>query len=143
MVAHETGGLQMNRRRRKQQPIEMDCTPSSICDFLVAKAADRTLAIGPLVWQPSDGTSSKQWYFVVGSGDEAKQFHCDQIVVDSNTPEEYRLAVLTELFTRRPLVVHTFDDEVTMSRWCEALWPCEKSKRIRQSIETDYATRAL
>jgi len=29
---------------------------STICDRLISNAADKTLDIGPLTWQPSDGT---------------------------------------------------------------------------------------
>jgi hypothetical protein len=116
----------------------------SICDFLLNKAADGTLAIGPLTWQPSDGTSAKQWYFIVGSGDESGQFHCDQISVDHSEREALRNAVLAELVSRslgHGLVIHTLDDEITFAQWCERLWPCEKIARIRQSVEAEYASR--
>jgi hypothetical protein len=123
------------------KPTPTNATVSSICDSLVARAADRVLAIGPLLWQPSDGTSTKLWYFIVGSADDAKEFHTDQIIVDSETPEADRADILTELITRRPLVVHTFDDEVTMARWCAAIWPCDKTVRLRRSVEAEYEMR--
>jgi hypothetical protein len=44
--------------------------------------------------------------------------------------------------THRPLVIHTFDDELTMAQWCEAIWPCEKSARIRCSIAAEFKERA-
>lgn len=125
----------MSRRKRK---LEMDGGPGHFCDFLVAKSADRVLAIGPLVWQPSDGTSTKQWYFIVGSGGADKQFHCDQVIVGVDTREGDRLSVLAELISRRPLVLHTFEDELSFARFCEIMWPCEKSARIRQSVEAEH-----
>jgi hypothetical protein len=109
---------------------------SGICKFLISKAADRTLAISPLLWQPSDGTTSKVWYFMVGSGDKRKQFHCDQINVND---EADRMAILLHLMQHRPLVLHTFDDELNFAKWCEKLWPGERVTRIRKAVEQELA----
>jgi hypothetical protein len=111
-------------------------SPRAIAEFLVSKAADRTLAIGPLVWQPSDGNASKHWYFVVGSADSTAEFHCDQITVGG---ESDRVGFLAELVRHRPLVVHTFDDELQLANFCESLWPCAKITRIREQLEQERA----
>jgi hypothetical protein len=42
---------------------------------------------------------------------------------------------------RRPLVVHDFDDELEMTRFCEALWPGPKIKKLREAVEAEYAAR--
>jgi hypothetical protein len=108
-------------------------SPRAIAEFLVSKAADNTLAFGPLVWQPSRNGLSKCRYFIVGSADECGEFHCDQIIGG----EDDRLALLAALVTLRPSVIHDFDDELQMARWCEALWPCAKITRIREQLEQE------
>jgi hypothetical protein len=111
-------------------------TPREIAKFLVSNAADRVLCVGPLVWQPSDGLSSKVWYFVVGSADAEKQFHCDQVMVDG---EEDYAAVLLNLMQQKPLVLHTFEAELDMAQWCAAIWPCERSIGIKTKMEAEHA----
>jgi hypothetical protein len=120
------------------KPYEASGGVTKICDFIVSNAADRTLAIGPLVWQPSDGTSNKVHYFIVGSADTEKQFHCERIICES---EADRFAIYVELINHKPLVVHDFDDELEMAKWCEAIWPCDKSHRIRKALEQERKGR--
>ncbi len=38
---------------------------------------------------------------------------------------------------RRPVVLHTFDDELDMARWCEKMWPGETITGIRKDIERE------
>jgi hypothetical protein len=117
---------------------------SAICDHLISNAADKTLAIGPLTWQPSDGTSAKRWYFIVGFGDTARQFHCEAICLDADQRDADYNRIHLELMSRvagRAFIIHTFDDEITFARWCERLWPCEKITSIRKATEADYASR--
>lgn len=110
-------------------------SPQDIAAFLVSKAADHTLAIGPSVWQPSADGLSKRWYFVVGSGDASGEFHCDQIIGDATD----RLSLLAALVAHKPLVIHDFDDELAMASFAEALWPCAKITRIREQMERERA----
>jgi hypothetical protein len=105
-------------------------SPQEIAEFLISKAADRTLAFGPLV----SGLSECR-YFIVGSVDECGEFHCDQIIGG----EDDRLALLAALVTLRPLVIHDFDDELQMARFCESVWPCAKITRIRAQLEQERA----
>jgi hypothetical protein len=107
-------------------------SPQEIASFLVSKSADRVLAVGPVVWVPTD-VRSKCWYFVIGFADAAGDFHVDVIV----GREDDRRALMIALVTHRPLVVHDFDDELVMARFCEAIWPCAKLTRIRQQIERE------
>jgi hypothetical protein len=49
-----------------------------------------------------------------------------------------RNTVLTGLALRRPpLIVHSFDCEFEMVRWCEALWPGKKVPKIRKAMERE------
>jgi hypothetical protein len=104
-------------------------------DFLVSHAANPTLAVGPLVWQPSVGNSSKHWYFWAGSCDATAEFHATQLVLPDHESELLRLTFIAELMARPPLVIHGFDDELIMARWCEALWPGERISRTRRQLE--------
>jgi hypothetical protein len=110
-----------------------------VVDLLVGRASDRTFAIGPLVCQPSDGTSAKQWYFVVSTLGRDKHFHSAAIVTPDG--ESNRRAVIAELLVRARsvggLVVHTFEDELDMLRCCEQLWPDERIASLRQEVEAE------
>jgi hypothetical protein len=77
---------------------------SAALDFLVSHAANRTLAVGPPVWQPSDGSSSKYWYFWLGSCDVNGELHADQITVPDGESEHLCLAFIAELTAHPPLV---------------------------------------
>jgi hypothetical protein len=47
--------------------------------------------------------------------------------------ESDRVAVLAELLRRQPLVIHTFEDGLTMAQVCEALWPGRSYNQHPQS----------
>lgn len=128
----------MSKPKNSEHRTYADGEVSAIADALVANAADRTLAIGPVLWQPSDGTSARQWYFIVGSADAAKRFCVTPIWLeqaDEKIAKAARLELDAELSTRRPVITHTFDDELEMMRFAEAQWPCEQSTKIRRALE--------
>jgi hypothetical protein len=67
-------------------------------------------------------------------------FRVDQIQApDRDEAERLRAAVIAVLVQQPPIVVHDCDDELEMARWCEALWPSEKTTTIRQRIELERA----
>jgi hypothetical protein len=39
--------------------------------------------------------------------------------------EGARAALMMEFVQRRPAVIHSFNDELQMARFCEAAWPCD------------------
>jgi hypothetical protein len=43
---------------------------------------------------------------------------------------------------RRPLVIHSMDDELQMAKWCEMLWPGERITKLRKGIEAERAEAA-
>jgi hypothetical protein len=112
-------------------------TVVQIVDHVLADMGDLSVVVGPLTWQPSDGTSAKRWYFTIATSDKNQEFRCDQIVVEEDSAEVDRLAVLLELVRRWPLVVHDTDDELHMARLCETLWPGERITKLRQAVEAE------
>lgn len=48
-----------------------------------------------------------------------------------------RAALILEFISRRPIVMHDFDDELRFIRYCEAVWPCPKTSRLRAEIERE------
>ena len=42
---------------------------------------------------------------------------------------------IAALVRRRPLVVHLMEDELDLAKLCEAIWPCERTSRIRTNVE--------
>ena len=99
-----------------------------------------TIAVGPVVWNIEAGHDRKHWYFMVASTDAAGKFRTDQLKIandDKPLAEETRAALVLAFVNRRHAVIHDFNDELTMARFCEALWPCDKTHRLRASVEQE------
>jgi len=98
----------------------------------------------PLVWKPSDGKTSKVWYFAVATSEKRRGFRCDRITIgDGIKPDDARqsfLLALTRRKDRKSLVAHDTDDELYMAKLCEALWPGERITRLRKQIEAERST---
>jgi hypothetical protein len=102
-----------------------------------------TVAIGPVVWAIEGGHDQKHWYFVLGSADKRGRFRVDQFNVgwnDQDFANDCQAAMIAELIGRPPCVIHTFEDELAMIRFCETVWPCAKTRQIRASIEQERAS---
>jgi hypothetical protein len=78
-----------------------------------------------------------------------KQFRTDTVTVDLSWgegldgAEAARASFLRMLVTRKPLVIHEVEDEVTMARLCERLWPGERVTKLRQAVEDEYRARGI
>lgn len=95
------------------------------------------ILIGPVVWQPKD--DGRFWYFVVATGD-GDGAHFDQLgSPERHLAEELRAALILALIEERGVVLHDTDDELTMARLAQALWPSEKTSRVRAGIEAEQA----
>jgi hypothetical protein len=132
----------MNRKQRRSQRNytnhfkSREACVDAIVDHCLEGANDCNVVVGPLCWRPTDGTSSRYWYFIVATSEKARGFRCDQVQGD----EEDRMAVLLSLATRRPpLIIHVMDNEVDMARWCELLWPGKRISRLRKQVEAETA----
>lgn len=100
------------------------------------------VVIGPIVWQPNDGTAGKRWYFTVASSEPKRGFRCDQLSTDNKEDcEHFRSAVYFAFFQHRPLVLHDTDDELYMARLCETLWPGQRISNLRKTLEAEYEER--
>ncbi len=108
--------------------------------FLLEGSVDRTLLFGPVVWQPSDGTTARRWCFMVVGGDQTGEMRCDQLNAETEADTvALRTNVMAALAAHPPCVLNDFDDELAMAKLAESLWPCAKITGIRQAIEADRA----
>jgi hypothetical protein len=107
--------------------------------YLLDGSVDRTLLFGPVVSRPSDGTSARQWCFIVVGCDRASgEMRHDQLGAETEAEAAaLRASVMAALVALRPCVMHDFDDELEMAKWAEAIWPCATITRIREGIETE------
>jgi hypothetical protein len=108
-------------------------TATEVADYLLEKSGDRQVVVGPLVWQPSDGKASRMWYVIACTGDEVRQFCCDQVIL----PDEDGRKDIIAALARSGVVIHDMDDELDMLRWCEAIWPGERVTSLRKIVEAD------
>lgn len=101
----------------------------------------RTVAVGPVVWGVAPGHDVKHWYFTVGSADARDAFRIDLFKVQGNfreLAEQYRSGLMVEFVNRRSaLVIHSFEDELAQARFCETMWPCDKTRELRTSLERE------
>ena len=54
---------------KRSKPVEVKGDVAAIYSgtaaYLLEESVDRTFLFGPVVWRPSDGTSARQWEFIV------------------------------------------------------------------------------
>jgi hypothetical protein len=114
-------------------------TVSKAVAHFVSMSADRQFMIGPVVWQPSDGASAKRWYFTVVFANERKEVQIHSVVAEDGVdPHGMRTEFFQSLSQQNtPCVAHIFDDELEFIKWCEAAWPSDRLKRIREEMEAD------
>jgi hypothetical protein len=127
---------EMPGRNEETRRVELPQLVSAVADHVLrGDDVSPHIMMGPLVWRDDD-----RWYFVICGGDR-NGFRIDKIVVgdDREIGERCRSSVHLELLQRPPLVLHDFDDELEMAKWCEAIWPSEKTRQIRTSIEEERA----
>jgi hypothetical protein len=109
---------------------------AAIAAFLIENSDDRIFLVGPVSWAPSDGTSARQWRFVVltAKGGETR---CDTVQTqDRMTAEAARVVVMAALIARRPCVVACFANAGEMVAQACAQWPrCDAIRRLQQAVD--------
>jgi hypothetical protein len=105
-------------------------------------ATDLHVVIGPVRWQPSDGTASKRFYFIFSTAWPSGFQNISMQGEDEQHTEQIRLALYRALVAlRRPIVLHDMSREIDHARLVEQLWPCERATRLRQAVEKEHAER--
>jgi hypothetical protein len=129
-------------KSKKSKPVTLDRAASQVADYLLRKAGDIHVVVGPVSWQPADeATGAKFWYFIAATAGKNREFRCDQFGADNKADaEQFRASVMLALMQRRPIVIHDVDDEVRMARLCETLWPGERISRLRKLVEAERST---
>lgn len=114
-------------------------TARDIVAFVTSGLVGGVVAVGPCVWESSDGTAARVWYFMICRTSK-KGFDC--IRIDGVEPA--RASVVAGLIAAQPpLVVHAFEHEVDMIRFCALQWPSETMEAVRKTVEADYKNRGI
>jgi hypothetical protein len=94
--------------------------------------------LGPVVQQMPSGSAIRQWCFVVASGGP-QSFRYDQISAPGeDLADEIRRAIQLHMMKlAKPVIVHDFDDELAMAKWCETIRRCATTTDIRRAIEPE------
>jgi hypothetical protein len=107
--------------------------PAAAAAYFLAKAHCRRIVVGPLVFRPCEGPSETFTVLAVGTGDEAKRYHCDLLfLLDADGR-----AALIRAMAKPGITLHLMKSELDMARKCEELWPCEKSRSARCRVEEE------
>lgn len=126
--------------------MRFDAAVRQFATHALAGNPERTVAIGPLVWELPPAHDTRAWYFVVASGDAKGTCRLDQVKVPKGhgpkgameLAAEARVALLAEIGRRKPpAVIHDFDDELLLAQFCEAAWPSPLTSRLRERIEKE------
>jgi hypothetical protein len=108
-------------------------------------AGDEHVVIGPTVWQPSDGTVAKSFYFTVATADPGGTFRSARLTsLSREQSDDHRRSAIRMLVQRdrdQPRAIHDIGDELAMARRCEALWPGERITRLRKDLAAEVAAR--
>jgi hypothetical protein len=102
---------------------------------IMAKSADQQIIVGPLITIMTDSSAPPIPYVMVCTGDADEQMHCDQIICHD---EAGRSALMLALCNHRPVIIHNMDDELDMVKWCDTLWPGDKTRRLISAVETEH-----
>lgn len=119
-----------------------DFAAISLADHVLTGAATPPVAvIGPVVWDIPHGSDTRQWYFITASVQADNDLHICRIIDKdgSKAAKRIRADLMLELINRRPTIIHDFNDEAEMARFCEALCPSDRTRRIREGIERERA----
>jgi hypothetical protein len=109
---------------------------------IVDWATDLHVVIGPVRWQPSDGKTSKRFYFIFSTAWPGGFQNISVQGEDEQHTEQIRFDLYLALVNlRRPIVLHDMDSEIGAVRLVERLWPCERATRLRQAVEKEHAER--
>jgi hypothetical protein len=108
----------------------------AIVDHVLRGSNDINVVVGPKLCRPSDGKTSRVFYFVVATSEKARGFRCDQITLGEGM-EEARAAFILALAQRKPIIIHDVGDELQMARLCETLWPGDRISKIRRQVEAE------
>ena len=131
--------------RQSQQPVL-----KQFADHVMRGTGEAPYVVfGPVVWD--DRYVTKRWYFMVATSDTEGAFRADRFGIDwddRRLAEEARGELMCEIIRRAeraratPAILFDLDDELRMAQFCEATWPYEKTRGIRQAIESEDALRA-
>jgi hypothetical protein len=112
----------------------------NIAEIIVRSSRDHLIVIGPLVFAPSDGMQSKIWYFTVAVCDHDGFFLHKVIMPNGATDNENEISrrgFMVELAQRQGIIIHGFDDELQMAKFCESAWPGQQITKLREQIEAE------
>ena len=129
----------MNRRQRRASGKRKHISFSSfseVVDRVLGDMDDLTVMVGPIL--RNEDIAPGKCCIIVARSQKGIGFNTNRIILNSrDEAEHFRHQFILELSSRRPpLVVHDFDDEGEMVKWCKATWPCEKTARILRGVET-------
>lgn len=116
-----------------------DAVKDFIDDVLRNAGTTPVLGIGPVVWDIEAGHDRRHWYFMIASADANGAFHLTQLKIagdDRALAEETRGLLLRTLIDHR-VVTFDFDDELRLLRFSEQTWPCDETRRLRRSVESE------
>ena len=118
-------------------------SPAAIAAYLAGRSSEAVFAIGPVVWRPSDGLAARRFYMTIATGDASGEAYFTEITLGAGLDlDATRASIIFALMRQRePSIIHDFPDELAMARRCEALWPGEKTTRLRATMEAECAAR--
>jgi hypothetical protein len=78
---------------------------------------------------------------VVAAANTAANLRITAVKTGSNRglAEESRAELCLELINRRPIVIHDFDSELRMAQFMAAVWPSDRTRNLRASVEAEAA----
>ena len=106
--------------------------------FLLEGSVDRTLFFGSVVWQPSDGTSARRWYFMVVGGDQTGEMRCDQLNAETEADTLALRSGVMDVLAKPPRAVCA----TSTTNWRWRKWPrpygrAPGSRAFRHAIEAN------
>jgi len=96
------------------------------------------ILLGPVVQKPLDAQDGvPEFYFAIVGGTEQTFATMSVGGAERDLPTEFRLALIADLISQRPIVIHDMADELELARWAAAIWPNEETARILAAVRRE------
>jgi hypothetical protein len=103
-------------------------TVDEAAGLLWEKSADRVFAVAPVAWLPTDGKAARYSHLIIGSADASGEAHFDQIPLEDGADHgQTRIRLTDAIRARGSCVIHNFDNEDALGKFCELNWPRQRT----------------
>jgi hypothetical protein len=103
------------------------------------------VVLGPILWSESDASPDGRvhWFTIACGQPQTANYRMSRFEFSTDKTDRDLLAVRStvkaEIAGMGPRAIFDTDDELVFAKWCEAIWPCDRSRTLRRAVEAERA----